>query len=185
MAGLLYLESGDFHLEEGTKGNILCTGIKGISLILFFSPQCQHCQNLIPIFKRLPGQMSGIQFGIVNISVEKNLVRFSKGTATEIRYVPYILHYVNGSPYIRFDPQGSITEMMIKNFIMEVVSSIQKKSQFLKEQHTGKPGAGGDKHKKHDHHRDVPLYSIAQPLYGDSEVTYLMYDEAYTGPDKR
>lgn len=179
MAGLLYLESGDFHLEEGSKGNILCTGIKGISLILFFSPQCQHCQNLIPIFKRLPGQMSGIQFGIVNISVEKNLVRFSKGTATEIRYVPYILLYANGSPYIRFDPQGPITEMMIKNFIMDVVSSIQKKSQFLKEQQNSTRSVD-NKNKKHDqHHRDVPLYSIAQPLYGDNEVTYLTYIDAY------
>ena len=50
MSGLLFLNSEDFHLNKGTRGPIMCNNIQGFSLILFYSTQCQHCKELIPIF---------------------------------------------------------------------------------------------------------------------------------------
>ena len=126
MSGLLFLESSDFSVQQGSKGPILCNIIRGISLVLFYSPKCEHCKNLIPIFKRLPGSMSGIQFGLLNVSIDTNVVKMSKNTVTEIKYVPLILLFVNGSPFIRFD--GQATEMNIKNFIVDVVSKIHQKN---------------------------------------------------------
>ena len=177
MAGLLFLESGDFHIEQGVKGDILCNSIRGISLILFFSPKCVHCQNLIPIFKRLPGQLGGVQFGLINVTVETNLIKMARHTITEIKYVPLILLFVNGKPYIRFECPGQPTEQTIRSFVIEVVSKIHQKDQFIKnEKKTQSMGV-----KKHSsHHDDIPpLYSIGWPLKGQDEVTYLEYSEAY------
>ena len=50
MSGLLFLNSDDFNVLNGEKGKILSTEIKGFSLILFYSTQCEYCKKLIPIF---------------------------------------------------------------------------------------------------------------------------------------
>ena len=76
MSGLLFLTADDFQLVKGVKGNIMCTGIQGFSLILFYSVQCEHCQSLIPIFKTLPGTVGGCQFGMINVSNNKQCVFF-------------------------------------------------------------------------------------------------------------
>jgi hypothetical protein len=52
MSGLLFLTTEDFNTQNGVKGPIMCTNIQGFSVILFYSTECQHCQSLIPIFKR-------------------------------------------------------------------------------------------------------------------------------------
>jgi len=171
MAGLLFLQSEDFNIQEGSKGPILCNNIRGISLVLFYSTKCQHCQNLIPIFKRLPGQLGGVQFGMINVSTETDVVRMSRGTITEIKYVPLILLFVSGKPFIRFDYQGKPTETIIKNFVIGVVSNIQNKDIF----HKGKK----TQQRHHLDDNDIPLYTIGHPLKGFDEVSYLEFDEAY------
>jgi thiol-disulfide isomerase/thioredoxin len=170
MAGLLFLQNDDFNIQEGSKGPLLCNNIRGISLVLFYSTKCEHCQNLIPIFKRLPGQLGGVQFGMINVSVETHVVRMSRGTITEIKYVPLILLFVSGKPFIRFDYQGKPTETIIKNFVISVVSNIQNKDVF----HKGKKNTINDD--------DIPLYTIGHPLKGFDEVSYLEFDEAYKKP---
>ena len=95
MSGLLFLTSDDFIISKGSKGTILCTSIPGFSLILFYSTQCPHCQNFIPIFKKLPGTIGGCQFGMINVSTNKNCIRLSKDTIAPITYVPYVVLYIN------------------------------------------------------------------------------------------
>jgi hypothetical protein len=99
MSGLLFLSSDDFLIGKGTKGDILCNSIPGFSLILFYSTQCSHCQTLIPIFKKLPGTINGCQFGMINISTNKECIRMASNTIAPIIYVPYIVLYVQGKPY--------------------------------------------------------------------------------------
>ena len=77
MSGLLFLTSQDFQIQKGVKGPILCTNIQGFSLILFYSTQCTHCQTLIPIFKILHGAIGGCQFGMINVSHNKQCVLMS------------------------------------------------------------------------------------------------------------
>ena len=91
MSGLLFLSTEDFHLVKGTKGAIMTTNIPGFSLILFYSTQCEHCQSLIPIFKQLPGTVGGCQFGMINVSHNKQCVLMSRETIAPIRVVPYII----------------------------------------------------------------------------------------------
>lgn len=164
MSGLLFLTSDDFTLSKGTKGNILCNTIPGFSLILFYSTQCPHCQNLIPIFKRLPGAISGCQFGMVNISSNKKLVMMSKNSILPIVYVPLILLFVNNKPYMIYKGPYDINE--IKRFVIEVYQKINSKQKFISEPQ-----------KKAPTHKSTP-FSEGIPLWGDNEdISYLQFDE--------
>ena len=88
MSGLLFLTTEDFNIQRGVKGHIMCTMIQGFSLILFYSTECQHCQSLIPIFKRLPGSVGGCQFGMINVSHNKQTVIMSRDTIAEDEVIP-------------------------------------------------------------------------------------------------
>lgn len=166
MSGLLFLSSEDFYIAKGSKGNILCNSISGFSLILFYSTQCPHCSNLIPIFKKLPGTIGGCQFGILNVGTNKQCIRMSKETIAPITYVPYIILYVAGKPFMRY--QGPHESSEITRFVLEVAQKVNNKQKFSTEV------------VKEDPRNGIPAFSIGHPLYGDDNVTYLQFEEAYT-----
>ena len=161
MSSLLFLQTDDFSLRKGEQGQVLCHDIRGFSLVLFYSTQCVYCQQIIPIFKRLPDIVNGCQFGMINVSMNKQLIRLSKSSITPIEYVPLIILYINGSPYMRYD--GPPEENEIRRFILEVSNLVQKSgfSNVTKE-------------------KGIPAYTIGNPLCGEGNVCYLEFDEAYT-----
>jgi thiol-disulfide isomerase/thioredoxin len=166
MSGLLFLSSDDFVLQKGTKGTILCTSIPGFSLILFYSTQCPHCQKLIPIFKKLPGSIGGCQFGMVNVSTNKNVIKLSKDTIAPITYVPYLAIYINGRPFMKYG--GPLLESEIKRFVIEVAQKIETKQKFSSE------------NVKEDARGRIPAYTIGIPKCDDEEECYFPFNEAYT-----
>lgn len=176
MSGLLFLTSDDFQLQRGSKGNILCTNIQGFSLVLFYSTQCSHCQTLIPIFKRLPGSVGGCQFGMINVSHNRQCVMASRETIAPIKEVPYIVLYVNGKPYMRY--QGPHDAREIGRFIVEVSRKVQANQSLARDERVKQDPKGG-----------IPAYTIGKPLHGpDDKVCYLEFDDAYgndkTGPGR-
>jgi thioredoxin-like negative regulator of GroEL len=168
MSGLLFLQSGDFSIQTGTKGDILCNSIRGISLILFYSTKCEHCQALIPVFKRLPGTIGGCQFGMINVTMEKDVVRMSSSSIMPIKYVPLIVLFVQGKPFIRYD--GPHEDSEIRKFLVEVTSKLQTKEKF-----------SSDKVKEGKNDKEIPAYTVGHPLYGQDDVSYLEFEEAYPG----
>jgi hypothetical protein len=165
MSGLLFLSSDDFHIQKGVKGNVMCHGIQGFSLILFYSTHCVHCQTLIPIFKSLPGTIGGCQFGMINVSTNKKCVDMCRDTIAPIKYVPYIVLYINGKPFMVYKGPSDANE--IRKFIVEVANNVQKKQQFSKEV------------VKNDPKKAIPEYCIGVPLKGDENICYLDFCEAY------
>lgn len=169
MSGLLFLTADDFQLFRGTKGSIMGTSIPGFSLILFYSTQCEHCQTLIPIFKRLPGSVGGCQFGMINISHNKRCVMMSRRTIAPIQVVPYIILYVNGKPYMRY--KGPQDPKEIARFIVEVSQRAQQSS---------KRNPKAESKIQKDPKKGIPAYTIGKPLCGpDDDVCYLEFDNAY------
>lgn len=167
MSGLLFLQACDFSVQSGQRGDIVCNNIRGISLILMYSTKCQYCQNLIPIFKRLPGTIGGCQFGMINVTTETDIVMMSRNSISPIKYVPLIILYVNGKPFIRYD--GPHTENDIRGFLIEVTNKLQTKEKF-----------SGDKSTKDSkNNREIPSYTVGVPLYGEEDDFYLEFDEAY------
>ena len=176
MSGLLFLTSDDFNIQRGVKGPIMCTSIQGFSLILFYSTECNHCQSLIPIFKRMPGSVGGCQFGMINVSHNKQCVILSRNTIAPIKVVPYIVLYINGKPHMRYD--GPYVAEEIGRFIVEVSRSVQKQESLEKDDRIKQDPKGG-----------IPAYTIGHPLCGpDDRVCYLEFDEAYSkdniGPER-
>jgi hypothetical protein len=173
MSGLLFLNSDDFSVQKGAKGNILCHNIPGYALILFYSTHCVHCQSLIPNFKQLPGTIGGCQFGMINVSTNKVCIEASKNTIAPITYVPYILLYINGRPFMVYKGPYEIEE--IRRFVIEVANNLQKKQQFTKA-----------KVKEDESGNGIPAYTIGHPISGgkDNNVCYLSMIEAYTPPQK-
>jgi len=165
MSGLLFLSNDDFVLSKGNKGTILCTSIPGFSLILFYSTQCPHCQHLIPIFKKLPGTIGGCQFGMVNVSTNKNCIRMSKDTIAPITYVPYVVLYVNGRPFMRYGGPAELSE--IKRFVIDVAQKIETKQKFSNE------------NVREDPRGRIPAYTIGIPKCEGDEC-YFPFNEAYT-----
>ena len=170
MSGLLFLTADDFQLVKGTKGNIMCNGIQGFSLILFYSTQCSHCQELIPIFKQLPGTIGGCQFGMINVSHNKQCVMMSRNTVAPIEVVPYVILFINGKPYMRY--QGPNNQAEISRFVVEGSRNIQEKQKLIKQdikKDIHYPQNGG-----------IPAYAAGQPLCGpDDKVCYLEFNDAY------
>lgn len=165
MSGLLFLTSDDFGITKGTKGNVLAHRIPGFSLILFYSTQCEHCQSLIPIFKRLPGTIGGCQFGMINVSTNKQCVGMSRQTIAPIRYVPYIVLYINGKPFMKYSGPYDLNE--IRRFVIEVANKVQSKQKFA-------PGSV-----KEEEGEGIPSYSLGIPKSQLKKVCYLDFDEAY------
>ena len=164
--GLLFLTSDDFNIQKGTKGDIMCHSIPGFSLILYYSTHCTHCQSLIPIFKKLPGTIGGCQFGMINVSTNKKAVELSQTTIAPIKYVPYIVLYINGKPFMVY--KGPYVEEEIRRFVLEIANNVQKKQQFSKEKVKEDPEEGG-----------IPAYCIGKPLCGNDKVCYLSFNGAY------
>lgn len=123
--GLFYLNETDFEIRKGPKGDSLCVGIDGYSLVLFYSNKCDHCQRLIPIFKKLPGTVGGCTFAMVNVS-KKQIVQKSKTTITPIKYVPYVVLHINGEPFMRYDGPHELDPM--KKFVIEIAQKVTQKN---------------------------------------------------------
>ena len=162
-SSLLFLTSEDFNIQHGTNGNIMCNSIADFSLVLFYSTHCAHCKGLIPIFKNLPGTIGGCQFAMVNISNNRMCVDMSKNSITPITYVPLIILYINGKPFMIY--KGAYEANEIRKFIIDVAANVQKKQQFTKEKTA--PNENG-----------VLTYG-AKPLCGDDKVCYLEFQTAY------
>lgn len=176
MSGLLFLQSCDFNVQPSARGGeIVCNNIRGVSLILMYATKCEFCRRLIPIFKRLPGTVGGCQFGMVNIEAERDLVRLSLNSLVPISYVPLIVLYVNGKPFIRYD--GAHEEADIRAFLVDVTNRLQTKERFS----TSAADKNAHANKDGKHPRGIPAFTIGYPLFGDEDDMYKEFDEAYPG----
>jgi len=176
MNNLFYLTSDDFFLENGTKGKLLCMDAKGLVLVCFHAnaDKCTHCEETLPHFKRLPQSVGNCKFALVNLNTNPDIVKMSKMTVAPIEYVPFIVLYVNGRPFLKYEGERTTTEL--KNFIQEVVQKLQTKQSFIE-------------NKNYKIESEIPAYTIGIPYSvvcdEDKGVCYLNYDQAYGGGGKQ
>ena len=155
MSGLLYLTADDFSISKGKRGNMLCTNIKGYSILLIYSTMCEYCKDLVPIFKHLPGNVGNCTFAMVNVSVNRNVVLMSNDTTVPIKYVPYILFCVDGQPLLKYSGANEMSE--IKRFILEVTQKLGAKKFYE------------DTKAKHETENKIPEYTIGTPKSGNTK----------------
>lgn len=196
--GLLFLDSDDYYRTEGQKGPILCHKIKGLSLIFYYSIECQHCQSFIPEFKKLPGRIGGCQFGMVNVNKNVKLIKLSQNTIAPIQFVPYIMLYVDGKPFIRYDGEHNLD--MILDFIIDVNKKLKQREQFLDQERRKQMMMKQQFQQQQQNEMEfkevngiplrvnnkdrVPAYTIGIPKK-DDELFYLEYNEAYQNFERK
>jgi len=170
MSSLLYLTADDFIRQQNQntkKPELILKGVLGLSLVLYYSTHCKHCHTFIPIFNQLPAEVPGCQYGLVNITNNDSVVRMSKGTVCELKYVPYVVMYMRGRPFMRYD--GERTMAGVKKFVSEVIRSVSKKQFNVQKNNLSKDNRVEKR----------PAYCIGDPKCND-DVCYLDYSDAYT-----
>jgi thiol-disulfide isomerase/thioredoxin len=130
MSGLYFLTFEDFHLQKFPQGDMVCTKFQGFSLVLFYSTRCEYCKEFIPVFRKLPSLMEGCFFGMMNIDTNRQYLEMSKNSITPIKYVPYVVLYMDGRPILAY--QGASDAMEIRRFITDVANNMKKKQGFTK-----------------------------------------------------
>ena len=176
MNNLYHLTGEDFFLEQGSDGKkLLCIDAKGLVLVCFHvnGDRCAHCEDAIPEFKRLPQRIGNCKFALANLSANPDLIKMSKMSKAPIEYVPFIILYVNGRPFLKYN--GERTTQDMAEFVQEVVQKLQTKQQFIEQ-------------KNFKIESDIPAYSVGVPYNiecdKDKGVCYLSYESAYQVKDK-
>ena len=210
MTSFLFLETSDFSIRSGEKGQVLFLTFqpRGMTLVLFYSNQCPHCQSFMKDFKQLPSVMNGCQFAMTNIEKYPAIAQMSRSTIVPIQYVPDIILFVNGFPYVRYEGAPDISS--ITTFLLEMNKKI-KSIGFMEPSPSARPPAhppvippssttfpstpsassavGGRAAAAAGHSSDIPSpanlipeYTIGVPLYGEhkrDKVCYLNFTNAY------
>ena len=184
--GLFYLTNNDFNLIETSKDNVnLCINIEGYALILFYSIKCNYCKNLLPIFKELPESVGGCVIGMINIDQNKQIIEKSKKTKVAITYVPYIVFYINGLPFMRYD--GEHDKNQLKQFIIDTAEKLSKNGSQSK---TTEPSKNMQYELlKNQSQKPRPRYTLGKPKNSETFGqlnNYNNFDSAYkSGTNKR
>jgi thioredoxin-like negative regulator of GroEL len=152
MSTIIFLTNEDFSVQKINNANYLCSNIKGISVVMFYSTRCGYCQDLIPTFKKLPRVIPNCQFAMVNIDLHKAPVELSKQTIDPIKYVPYIVFYANRRPIIKYSGPYQIDK--ISKFVSDVSKTLTVQNFFTQDQ-TQKSDASKTP--------EIPAYTIGQP----------------------
>jgi len=170
---LYSLTDSNFQLLLSKSGSkILCTGIQGISLILFYTPDCQYCPDVKDKFRALSQNIKGVHFAICNLRQCLKVLQLSKESTTPFQNVPDILCYINGKPYCKYE--GEHTIRGFKEFLALVQSKVDQFMRAPKLQQDA--SAGGN---------DIPDggESITKQTYSTQTAAkrcYLTMDEAYS-----
>lgn len=199
MNSFLFLEARDFSVRSGDKGQVLFLTFqpRGLTLVLFYSNDCPHCEALIKQFKQLPSMINGCQFAMANVGRYTSIVQMSRSTIVPINYVPDVILFVNGFPYVRYEGASDIEA--ITTFLLEMNKKIKNFS-FMETQNqtttnnhvpplpsqqpSPHPPIETNIHIPPVSNSPIPIpeYTIGIPLYGERKkdrVCYLNFNSAY------
>jgi thioredoxin-like negative regulator of GroEL len=166
----VFLSDADFNIQQGKNGKLLCHNIPSISLVLFYSQQCEYCQDVFPQFEMISNQIPGCTFAYLNILKFQKVAVLSGQTIAPITYVPFIILYVNGVPYMKYN--GKKTANDIAKFVTDVLSRINVNQNFSNQKTT----------RNLQDTSTVPEYvngAIPYNIICDAEQCYITVNEAY------
>jgi thiol-disulfide isomerase/thioredoxin len=156
--GLLILEEEDFELvESGKVTHLIHTVGCKYSIVMFYTDECDQCKIIKPILLGFVGNPT-IQICMVNVydADSVKLIEQSQKTTTLLQHVPFIVFYINGIPFKKYDGQYTFSDFQtfIKN-VMTEASKIKDTSEI----------------------NEIPPYTIGKP--NSAKVCYLTYQKAY------
>ena len=108
---------------------------------------------------------------MINVSANKEIVQKSMGTNTAIGYVPYVVLYINGKPFMRYE--GPKTKEMMRKFVIDV-------SKSLDVQQITDDESKERSYRARRRNMELEKLTTGTPLYGEedhyfiSELAYVM-----------
>ena len=123
---ILHLTNNDFYVDNGKKGKVMCTTQKDILFAFFHlnDNECSNCTTMIPEFVNVAKRLPQIKYALVNLSKYPEIFKKTVDTIAPIKYVPYLIIFVNNRPFLRYDGGKSSSEMY--NFIKELLENMPK-----------------------------------------------------------
>ena len=183
---IIFLGRDDFAVRNGDRGRVLSLIYEstGLTLILFYSTECDYCTSVISVFKQLPNHVNGCRFAMLNGDMYKSVAEMSRDTIAPITHVPDLILYVNGYPYVRYEGSNSVES--VRKFIFEMNEQINKTS-FVEPPAAAAPRPNAVPVVERPAAAvippsTIPAYTIGAPLYGNNKrdnVCYLNFSTAY------
>lgn len=123
---VVHLKPSDFFV---TRNNELANNIKGFSVVFFKSDKCVYCNDVMPAFLQASSSIQGCTFAIMNVDQDNmRIVRIAEITVNPLKYVPYVVLYVNGIPATVFNPDEQNPDAnakLLKDFIVKNAALIK------------------------------------------------------------
>ena len=132
------LTSQNFQVV-GRSRQTLNINLDGYVLVFFKMDGCTGCAAFEPQFYQLANAERGINYAVANLSSNREIIAMSRTTSTSIQTVPYIVLYVNGSPFAKYNGKKNV--QALRSFIKKALSQAPaSQSSFVPRQQPA-PGA--------------------------------------------
>jgi len=163
---VLFLSPDDFYIGNSQDGPVLLHRLKGLSLVLFYSNDCDHCKTFIPKFKQCPGGIYNCSFAMANVDLQdQRIIEMSMSTVMKIKYTPLLMLYVEGKPEMAYN--GPREPKEIAQFIYNFVNRIATRENVIAAKC------------KVDEESKIPGFCMGIPYTGDDDVCYVNFGKAY------
>jgi hypothetical protein len=106
----------------------------------------------------------------------------SQQTIAPVKYVPYIVLYIDGRPFMTYSGPASVEE--IGRFIVQTSQNMPKQQPFTQDRsrpQSGPPGSAGYDSAAGSQEPGIPAYTIGHPVKGGKNdmVCYVLMKDAY------
>jgi thioredoxin-like negative regulator of GroEL len=103
-------------------------GVPVIGVVMYTWHNCTHCTELEPIMKKMPSMVPSMSFYVVDIGENSTPTQMSADTILPLTYVPQIIVYINGRPFMRFS--GTRNESSLRQFLAQVQHAVNVSMPF-------------------------------------------------------
>jgi thiol-disulfide isomerase/thioredoxin len=169
---IIFLGSQNFGIGQGTKGKLLFNDVPGISIVLFYSTNCEVCHTVIPIFRELPKYVDKCKFAVINVDKNKEVIAKSAETTMALKYVPQIIIFHNGKPFVKYTGEKKLEPMV--SFFRDTISRVEQSFNFSKQSEKKKETNNDDSF-------GMPYNVVCD---SDSDMCYLTDEELSNGKEE-
>lgn len=161
------LKSQNFKVV-GRNRRTLNISVPGNVLVFFKMDGCRGCQAVEPIFHQLAKLELRINYGVINLSQNREVTMWSRQTSTPIQAVPLLLLYTNGNPLAKFKGKKNIPAL--KSFITKALRHAPPpnsgSSSFMGNQGQPQQGNSGVNNRFAQTHVNKPDFESAPSVKG-------------------
>lgn len=179
---LVYLTPADFYANSMGE---LSARVEKYCLVFFNAPTCGFCKDLLPTFisvsEALPrlsvaGDAKACKFAVMDVTQEDmHLVKLSKKTKNELKFVPLIVLYFDGTPIAAFTANEDNPKANFELLINFITGSIKNWTAV-------RPGVVSRPFQQVASRPGVSAHSTGAPICGPKgKLCYFKESDAYKG----